>query len=97
MDSPQPPTTGFEINYPMKMKILVTGDREAYVRGVKKRLVVFSWNEMNRLLDAEPSEADLRWALTLKKHIPGTRIDDIVNRKATYPKKKANKTQEDQE
>ena len=86
MDSPTLPTTAFAINFPLQMKIYVTEDRESYKRG-----------EMNRLLDAGPSESDLRWALTLKKHVPGTRIDDIVNRKATYPKKKANKTQENQE
>jgi hypothetical protein len=62
---------------------LVTKDRDIYIKAVQQRRIAFSWKEMLTLLDAEPSRAELTWALATKKQTPWARIDNIKTRAIT--------------
>ncbi len=84
--SKEHPTTWFETPFAGGKLFLVTEERDAYMKAVAEGKLAFSWREMLRLLDADPSRSDLFWALKLKESHPGARIDDILARSVTYPK-----------
>lgn len=64
---------------------LVTEDRDIYMQAVERKGIAFTWREMNRLLDAEPTRTELFWTLKIKEEHPGVRIDDIKLKMVTYP------------
>ena len=79
------PTIAIESAFMGGCKFLVTKVRTEYVKAVKQGQIAFSWPEILKIVEADPTAADIEWCLRIKKMQPGTRIDDIRTRKVTTP------------